>query len=59
MTVETPFDFRQKNVALIQMENQYQIPRKGDFCRIAGKHVKPSLPYTAGLETGNSKNLFH
>jgi hypothetical protein len=37
--VETPFDFRQKNVALIQMENQYQIPKKGDFCRIAGKHV--------------------
>ena len=40
VTVETPFDFRQKNVALIQMENQYQIPKKGDFCRIAGKHVK-------------------
>ena len=37
VTVETPFDFRQKNVALIQMENQYQIPRKGDFCQIAGK----------------------
>ena len=40
VTVETPFDFRQKNVALIQMENQYQIPRKGDFCLIAGKYIQ-------------------
>ena len=40
MTVDTPFEFRQKNVAPIQMENQHQIPKKGDFCRIAGKYVK-------------------
>ena len=40
VTVDTPFEFGQKNVAPIQMENQYQIPKKGDFCRIAGKSVK-------------------
>ena len=39
VTVDTPFEFGQKNVAPIQMENQYQIPKKGDFCRIAGKYI--------------------
>ena len=47
VTVETPLilDRKMLPLALIQMENQYQIPKKGDFCRIAGKSVKVHKKY--------------
>ena len=36
VTVKPAFDFRSRNVKPIRLETSFQIPRKGEFCSIAG-----------------------